>query len=147
VTGTGVTVALLGAAVLTLAGCGDGRLSHGDFVARADAVCSAYDAKVVLLSRPKTYDDVVAYVAHTLPLYVAALDKLDALDPPAADEAAVKRWLAADRKVETAVRSLRDAAMRHDPAATNNASEQVQAASVASRRAAAALGLKVCSVP
>jgi hypothetical protein len=147
VRGTGVTLGLAGVVALTLAGCGGGRLSHRDFVARADAVCSAYHAKVQLLTRPKSYDDVVAYVARTLPLYVDALDKLTALEPPHSDEAAVKRWLAADRKVETAVRSLRQAAMRHDPAATNSASDAVQAAGLASRRAAAALGLKVCSAP
>jgi hypothetical protein len=147
VRGTGVTVALAGAAALALAGCGGGRLSHGDFVRKADAVCSAYDAKVNVLTRPASYDDVIAYVEKTLPLYVAALDQLHALEPPAADEAAVKAWLAANRKVETAVRTLREAAMRHDPAATNDASAAVQAASLASRKAAAALGLKVCSAP
>jgi hypothetical protein len=141
-------VALAGAAAAVLAGCGGGgRLSHRDFVRRADAVCSAYQTKVELLTRPASYDDVIAYVEKTLPLYVAALEKLRALEAPSADEAAVKSWLAANRKVETAVRTLRDAAMRHDPAATNDASAAVQAASLASRRAAAALGLKVCSTP
>ncbi len=114
---------------------------------RADAVCSAYDAKVNVLTRPASYDDVIAYVETTLPLYVSALDKLRALEPPNSDRAAVKRWLGASEKVETAVRGLRDAAMRHDPAATNDASVAVQAASLASRKAAATLGLKVCSAP
>ncbi|HXH97505.1 MAG TPA: hypothetical protein VNH40_09880 [Gaiellaceae bacterium] len=144
----GVTVALAGALAAMLAGCGGGgRLSHSDFVRRADAVCSAYQAKIDLLTQPASYDDVIAYVEKTLPLYVAALDELRALDAPAADEAGVKTWLAANRKVEAAVRSLRDAAMRHDPAATNDASAAIQAASLASRRAAATLGLKVCSTP
>jgi hypothetical protein len=147
VRGTGVTVALAGAAALTVAGCGSGRLSHGDFVRKADAVCSAYDARVNVLTRPTSYDDIISYVETTLPLYVAALDELRALQPPAADEAAVKAWLAANRKVEMAVKNLREAAMRHDPAATNDASAAVQAASLASRKAAAALGLKVCSAP
>jgi hypothetical protein len=141
----GATVALAGAAALTVTGCGGGRLSHGDFVRRADAVCSAYDAQVNLLTRPTSYDDVTAYVEMTLPLYVAALDKLRALEPPSADRAAVKAWLASTAKVEAAMRRLRDAAMRHDPAATNDASEAVQAASLASRKAAASLGLEVCS--
>jgi hypothetical protein len=147
VRGTGVTVALAGAAALTLAGCGSGRLSHGDFVRKADAVCSAYQAKVEILTHPTSYDDVIAYVEKTLPLYVAALDKLRALEPPPSDEAAVKVWLAANRKVEAAVENLREAAMRHDPAATNDASAAVQAASLASRKTAAALGLAVCSAP
>jgi hypothetical protein len=147
VNGTGVTVVLAGAAVLALAGCGGGRLSHDGFVARADAVCSAYQAKVVLLSHPASYDDVVAYVDRTLPLYVAALDRLEGLKPAASDEPAVRTWLRADRKVAAAIRKLRDAAMRHDPAATSDASAAMQAAGLAGTRAAAALGLKSCAVP
>jgi hypothetical protein len=142
-----VTAALAGAAALTLAGCGDGGLSHDEFVRQADAVCAAYDAKVAVLARPSSYDDVIAYVERTLPLYVAALDKLRALRPPAADKRAVKAWLGANAKVAVAVRTLGEAAMRHDPAATNDASAAVQQASLASRKAAATLGLKVCSAP
>jgi hypothetical protein len=143
----GVTVGLVGSLALVLAGCGGGRLSHRDFVRKADAICSAYQAKVDLLTRPTSYDDVVAWVERTLPLYVAAQDELGALEAPSADEPAVKTWLAANRKVETAVRTLRAAAMRHDPAATNDTSAEIQAASLASRKAAAALGLGVCSTP
>jgi hypothetical protein len=142
----GVAV-LAGAAAVALAGCGGGRLSHAEFVRQADAVCSAYDAKVKLLTHPASYDAVVAYVGQTLPLYVAALDKLEALKPPSSDDAAVREWLAANRKVITAVRNLRAAAMRHDLAATNSASTAVQAAGLASRRAADALGLQTCAAP
>lgn len=135
------------AAVLALSGCGSGRLSHDQFVAHADAICSAYDAKVQLLAKPRSYEDVVAYVGRTLPLYVAAFDKLKALKPSRADEGAVRSWLAGDAKVVAAVRDLRAAALRHDPAATNDASTALQAASLASRHAAAALGMTVCASP
>lgn len=114
---------------------------------RADAICSAYDAKVKLLTRPSSYDDIAAYVERTLPYYVAALDRLEALKPPVQDEAGVRAWLAANRKIVDAVRSLRDAALRHDPAGANDAASAVQSAGVTSRQSAAALGLKVCSLP
>ena len=133
--------------MLALAGCGGGRLSHDDYVRRADAVCAAYDAKVQLLTRPDGYAAIVAYVDRTLPLYVSALDKVRALKPAASDDKAVRAWLRADDRVVVAVRRLRDAALKKDPAATNDASTGVQAASLASRRAAAALGLKACSAP
>ena len=140
-------VALAGATAFAAAGCGSGRLSHDQFVAHADAVCSAYDAKVQLLSRPRSYADIVAYVGQTLPLYVAALDKLKALQPPRDDEDAVRAWLALNDRVVATVRRLRAAALRHDPAGTNDASTAMQAASLASRRAAAALGLTACASP
>ena len=143
----GATVALVGVAALTLAGCGDGRLSHGDFVRRADAVCSAYDAKTPVLERPGSYAAVVDWVDTTLPLYVSALDKLRALRPPADDDAGVRAWLAENAKVAIALRALRGAAMERDPAGTNSQSTAVQATGLASERAAAALGLTVCSAP
>jgi hypothetical protein len=143
----GVTVAVMGASVLVVAGCGGGRLSHDDFVARADAVCTAYQQKVALLTHARSYDDVIAYADKTIPLYMAALDKLRALRPPTSDEAAVRRWLAADDRVAAAIGRLREAAMRHDPAATNDASAEMQAAGLAGTRAAAALGLQSCAVP
>jgi hypothetical protein len=147
VTASGFTLALAGAAVLIVAGCGGGRLSHDDYVARADAVCSAYQKKVGLLTHAHSYDDVIAYADRTLPLYMAALDKLRALRPPSSDEAAVRTWLAADGKVADEIGRLRDAAMRHDPAATNDASAAMQAAGLDGTRAAAALGLQTCAVP
>jgi hypothetical protein len=136
-----------GLAALLLAGCGGGRLSHDDYVRRADAVCAAYDAKVRLLTRPKSFDAIVAYTDRTLPLYVAALDRLRALRPATADEPDVRAWLRANRTVVAATRRLRDAALEKAPGATNDAADALQAASLASRRAAAALGLQVCSTP
>jgi hypothetical protein len=138
---------LAGASVIVVAGCGGGRLSHDGFVARADAVCSAYQKKIPLLTRPRSYDEVIAYADRTLPLYMAALDKLRGLRPPSSDEPAVRRWLAADGKVVAAIGRLRGAAMRHDPAATNDASAAMQAAGLDGTRAAAALGLQSCAAP
>jgi hypothetical protein len=143
----GAAFALAGASVLVVAGCGGGRLSHDDYVSRADAVCAAYQKKVALLTHARTYDEVIAYADKTLPLYMAALDKLRVLRPPSSDEPAVRRWLAADDRVATAIGRLRDAAMRHDPAATNDASAEMQAAGLAGTRAAAALGLQPCAAP
>jgi hypothetical protein len=132
---------------LALAGCGGGRLSHDGFVRRADAVCSTYAGTVPLLTRPRSFAAVQSYVERTLPLYLSALDELEALKPPRQDEAAVRAWLAADRRVVTALRNLRAAALRHDLAATNGASDALQAASLAARRAAGDLGLQVCATP
>ncbi|HET7567213.1 MAG TPA: hypothetical protein VFJ91_04425 [Gaiellaceae bacterium] len=138
---------VLAGAALALAGCGDGRLSHAAYVKRADAVCSAFATRVPLLTRPKSYDAVAAYVERTLPLYADALDKLKALKPPRADEPAVQAWLAADAAVAAALRTLRAAALRKDPAATNDAANALQGRSLDARKAASALGLQACASP
>jgi hypothetical protein len=134
--------------VLLLAGCGgDGRLSQSDFASRANAVCSAFRASTERIARPRTYSDIVAYVKKTRPLYEAARLRLAALEPPAKDQAVVRRWLAADKRISAALGDLGDAALRHDFPAVTAAANRIQAEGVESRHAAQELGLATCSQP
>ena len=120
-------------------------MSHGDFVAKADAICTAYAKGTASITRPRTYAEIVAYVEKALPLYQAALQRLDALEPPSADEPAVRAWLAADHRVAKAVRELGLAARRRDFPGVTAAASRAQLEGSASRRAAAELGLHVCA--
>ncbi len=95
--------------------------------------------------RPHSYTEIVAYVRKTLPLYEAALRKLETLRPPSRDSATVRRWLAADRRVAKAVRSLGEAAERRNFPAVTAAASAAQLAGNESRRAAGALGVHVCA--
>jgi hypothetical protein len=133
------------AAAALLSGCGDGRLSHGDFVKHADAICSAYRGSTQRLAHPRSYDEVLAYVKKTLPLYEAALRKLEQLKPPKQDEAAVRAWLAADRRIVKAEQKLADAAERRDFPDVVSAANAVQESGVDARHAAADLGMQVCA--
>ena len=142
------SLALGSAGALLLAGCGGGggeRLSHGDFAQRANAVCTAFRSSTESIARPRTYADIVAYVKKTRPMYEAARIKLAALQPPVKDEAAVRRWLAADKRISQALGDLGDAALRHDFPAVTAAANRIQAEGVESRHAAQDLGLTVCS--
>jgi hypothetical protein len=139
---------LIAAGALATSGCGGGgRLSHGDYVKRADAVCSAFRSSTRAIVRPRTYKDIVAYVRKTRPLYEAARLELVGLDPPAKDEPAVRQWLAADKHISAALDELGTAALRHDFPAVTAAAGRVQAEGVTSRHAAEAIGLQVCSQP
>jgi hypothetical protein len=132
--------------VTLAAGCGAGRLSHGDFVKRADAVCSAYNSRVKpRVITPRSYNAIERYVAGTLPLYTAALEKLTALKPPSSDAQAVQAWLAADRRVAKAVRALGVAAQQRNFPAVSAAASRAQLAASESRQAAAGLGMHVCA--
>jgi hypothetical protein len=113
-------------------------------VKRADAVCTAYNAATSSTKRPRTYEQIVSYVRTTLPLYQAAIDKLAELKPPSSDEDAVRAWLAADRRVGRAIRSLGDAAERRDYPSVNVAYSKAELASSAAERAAGGLGMSVC---
>jgi hypothetical protein len=133
-------------AAALLGGCGgDGRLSHDEFVKRADAICSAYRGSTKRLAHPRSYAQVLAYVKATLPVYEAALRKLEQLKPPKEDEPVVRAWLAADRRIVKAEQELAVAAQRHDFDAVTEAANTVQQAGLDARQAAAELGMQVCA--
>ena len=71
--------------------------------------------------------------------------KLEALKPPSSDAAAVKAWLAADRRVAKATRDLGVAAQRRDFPSVTGAASRASLAGSQSRQAAAALGMHVCA--
>jgi hypothetical protein len=108
-------------------------------------VCSAYAAQTKAIQRPRSYTQIERYVDRTLPLYEAALRQLEALKPPSSDTAAVRAWLAADRKVAKAVTALGESARRRDFPGVNAAAARAQLAGSESRQAAADLGMHVCA--
>jgi hypothetical protein len=114
-------------------------------VKRADAVCTAYRSRTKPIVTPRSYTQIERYVDKTLPLYEAALRKLEALKPPASDQAAVRRWLAADRGVARAVRALGEGARRRDFPSVSSAAARAELTGSQARRAAAALGMRVCA--
>ena len=127
-----------------LAGCGGGQLSHASYLKKADAICTAYRSDAKPLPNARTYAAVVAYADHNLPLYEAALQQLEKLKPPKADEASAKLWIAADRRIADAVRALGEAALRRDFPGVTAATAKLQVAGLQSSRNANALGLQVC---
>jgi hypothetical protein len=140
------SVTAVAAVAAVVGGCGgNGRLSHDEFVKRADAICSAYRGSTQRLAHPRSYGQVLAYVKKTLPVYEAALRKLEQLKPPQSDAAIVRKWLAADRRIVKAEQELALAAQRHDFDAVTAAANAVQQAGVDARHAAADLGMQVCA--
>ena len=108
-------------------------------------MCSAYTSQTKGLPQPRSYTKIVQYVSKTLPIYEAALRKLETLKPPSSDADAVKAWLAADRRVAKALRSLGLAAQRRDFPSVTTAASEAQLAGSQSRQAAAALGMHTCA--
>jgi hypothetical protein len=94
---------------------------------------------------PRSYAQVVAFVNANLPLYEAALRKLEALKPSSTDEIAFNHWLADDRKAADALRALGLAGQRHDFPGAASAVDTLQTAALASRNDADALGVIACA--
>ena len=108
-------------------------------------MCSAYATQTKGVLRPRSYTQIVQYVDKTLPLYEAALQRLEALKPASNDAVAVRAWLAADRRVAKAVTALGESARRRDFPGVTAAAAHAQLAGSESRQAAANLGLRVCA--
>ena len=98
---------------------------------QADAICAAYTSETKAVDRPRSYAQIVAYVQKTLPLYEAALRRLEALRPPSRDA--------------QAVHDLGAGALRRDFPTVTTAASRAELAGSQSRSAAAGLGMKVCA--
>ena len=113
---------------------------------RAGAICVAYVSKAGSpVPHPRSYAEIVDFVNENLPLYEAALRKLEALKPSSADEVAFRKWLADDREAASALRALGLAGQRHDFPGAAAAVDRLQTAALASRNDADALGIIACS--
>jgi len=132
-------------AVVLLAGCGSGRLSHASLVERANAICGDYHARIAKLPLPHDVEAYRVYARRTLPLYRRALVQLAALRPPTADETGYRAWLVEGRTIQRdIVRIVVAARARHLP--------RLKAAVLRARRddaragkLARTLGLGVCA--
>lgn len=108
-------------------------------------MCRAYTSQTKGTLRPRSYTQIVAYVDKTLPIYEAALAKLELLKPPSSDASAVQAWLMADRNVALAVRALGEGARARNFPAVTAAAARAELAGSRSREAAVSLGMRVCA--
>ena len=108
------------AVVSLLAACGSSRLSHGEYVKRANTICAGYDAKVKKLA------------------------KLEALKPPKDNEVTVDQWLATDRRIAKDVEAIASAAKARRIPAVQTATQRASLDNTASDRLAKELGLSSC---
>jgi hypothetical protein len=96
---TGVVATVLAFAVAGCGGGSNGRLSHGEFVKRADALCRTSVAKLRQLPNPKTLPQLVTYLKQARPIQETFLADSRKLRPPAKDEADWRRAIAFDEQV------------------------------------------------
>jgi hypothetical protein len=109
-------VALAFLVVLLVAACGGGggRLSHGEFVNRADALCRQSVAELKKLQNPVSIPQLVTYLKKARPIQRHFLDEARKLKPPVKDEPDWKRALALDDKVLGYYDEMSAAAKRGD---------------------------------
>jgi hypothetical protein len=146
----GLAALALTVAALALSACGSSGESKQDFIARADAICNNATRDLRNVAAPATSGTVTLralakYLAAVVPIVATEAKQLKALPRPAADEAALRRYLAAVTATAAHYKGLAVAARTGDQQAISSATAALQADS--SSRLAAAYGLKECAGP
>jgi outer membrane murein-binding lipoprotein Lpp len=80
--------------VIVLAGCGGRPLTHAQFAAKANALCSEYNKKIDVLPEPKNLKEGASMIEETIPIYEKLVSDVKKLNPPAGEAAKVKRVIA-----------------------------------------------------
>ena len=132
------------AAVSLLAGCGSSRLSHGEYVKHADAICADYDATAKKMAKPHSVTEIEKYARRVLVRYREALAKLEALKPPKDDQVTVDQWLATDRRIAKDFEAIATAARARRIPAVQTAAQRASRDIAASDRLAKELGVPGC---
>ena len=116
-------------AVVVLAGCGGGggRLSHSDFVKRADELCRTAVAKARAVAEPQTLSEFPRYLQDLRKIQVRFLADARKLRPPVRDEGDWRRALAFDERVLHQYDLLTGAYRRHDRAAVRRITKRLEA--------------------
>jgi hypothetical protein len=138
---------LLGALALGAAGCGgDGgdRLSKGEFIRQADAVCTKYEARLDALGQPTNVTELRAFADKALPIAKDGREELGKLEPPAELEDTYDAWLDQGDEAIDIVERLREAAADGDQAEIQEIGQDAQRADAEANRLAAQIGFEQC---
>jgi hypothetical protein len=137
-------------AVGLVAGCDGGsssnaKLSHADFVKKADAICADYNKQTAKLPRPNSFDAIVAYAQELQKIAKDSVGKFKQLNPPDDERANWKAFSrAGDRLIATA-KQLEQAGRKKDSAALGRVLNAARAHSDESHRIGAAMGTPDCA--
>jgi sugar-specific transcriptional regulator TrmB len=143
-------IVVLAVTALFVAGCsGSSRLSRSEFVQRANAVCTKYEAKVTRAMagiNPGDQTQLAGAIDKALPVIREGNDELRALEPPEDLQERFDRWLRiADDEVAAATQ-LRDGLKKDDAKAVQRAFQKLQASDAAQDTVARkGLGLTRCA--
>ncbi len=147
-----VALVALVATVALAAGCGGGGYSKGDFISRADAICTNTLRQTRALVPPASTSQPggpqAAYLAQVVSLVQSEADQLRALKRPsgnAQDRAVLNAYFAALGKEVAAYRQLEAAARRGDAQTVADVEATLQASPVSGL--AASYGLRTCGTP
>ncbi len=144
----GVGILLVVAIIFGLGPFADDELSEADYLARADQICAEAHADYEELqgSPPRTAAEAAETTGELLAISRDELDGIRELDPPAALDTAVGRYLKAREAGIEDLRAGVGAAEEGDAFAYGKAQAELASTQLERRELAAKVGFKECSV-
>jgi len=136
-------------AVLVLCSCGGGggnkRLTKEEFAAKANALCKSFNDADKAAGSPTSLAEAVAYFEKLTPLYEKRVTDLDALKPPADEQATVDKIVALEKDEADVARQLLAALKANDQAKANELVASGNANSKKAKVLYKELGLTECA--
>jgi hypothetical protein len=137
-------------AIALAAGCGGGtsshaKLSHADFVKKADSICADYNKQTAKLPRANSYDAIVTYAQDLQKIAKDSVGKFKQLNPPDDERANWKAFAKAGDQLVATAKQLEQAGRKKDSAALGRVLNAARAHSDESHRIGAAMGTPDCA--
>jgi hypothetical protein len=130
-----------------IAGCGStggsGSLSRAQLVSRANAACSATDARIADQAGPSSLEQLAGYASSTRAATVQLQHSLAALKAPSSESAALGRYLAALEQGNALLARISSAADAGEGAAVSSLGKEL--AKIPTATLANAAGLSACA--
>jgi len=134
--------------VALVAGCGGGggdKLTHGEFVDQANAICSDYNRRIGALGTPSSFDEIIAFARSARAVAEEDVGKFKKLKPPDDDRDNWKAYGDKGDEVIAISHDLEKAAKDMDAAALQRLLTQSQKRAAETKRIALAMGAKECA--
>ncbi len=134
-------------AVVLVAGCGGGgsKLTHTQFVSKANAICADYNARTAKLAAPNSFDSVVTYASQLRKIAEDDVGKFEKLNPPDEDRANWKAFGKSGDQLIAAAGDLEKAAKDRDAAKIQQLLDEAKTRSAESKRIGTAMGTPACA--
>lgn len=134
-------------AVALVAGCGGAsdKLSHDEFVDRANAICADYNQRIGALGTPNSLDEVVSFAQNARTIAQEDVGKFKDLSPPDEDRDNWKAYGDKGDEVIALSHDLEKAARDKDLSEVARLAAASQARAAESKRIALAMGAKECA--
>ena len=145
---TTIVICVVATLVVVAAGCGgdSDRLTRAEYVEAADAICREAQQRNMDLGEPGSLEEMVAFLEKSQALSEEEFAKLEALNPPVADEAQVQRARELNRRLIAMMGDLRSALEAADETRSQEILDEANRMTLEADAIAADLGLVDCRV-